>query len=244
MKKNIYFMLVIMLSMVNKLVMCSTPLEHEKAREQIMILKGQIQKKEKEYNIALQQALSETEKSQLTTQYTHNRQSLFKQIRQQRDIINDRSTEQWLWNTAKIVGPIAVAGLIAYKFFATSPTEIKPLIETNTILPDTSTIIKPDVQDLLPLTKPLEIEPAAIQTDMQHRLPLTKEEIQKYRNASKAYGVTTVWLAINALFDPFFYPYVAATFLGSLYYGVKGLDFKFKPISLEQIKIVPEEFPY
>lgn len=238
--------------MVNQCVICTTQLEKDKARQQISILKELVQKKEKEYNSALQQTLSETEKKQLTRQYNQQRQHLFKQIRQQRDIINNHSTEQWLWNTVKIIGPLAVVGLIAYKLFATSPTEVKSLIDTETILSNTSNIIQPDMPPLpLPEAKSLiETETILPETStviepiIQPSLPLTKEEIQKYRKASKAYGATTVWFAINALFDPFFYPYVAATFLGSLYYGVKGLNLNLKPISLEQIRILPEELPY
>jgi len=57
-------------------------------------------------------------------------------------------------------------------------------------------------------------------------------------------GSTAAWFAINALVDPLFYPYAAATFLGSLYYGAKSLNLDLKPVSFEQIKIVPEELPY
>ena len=102
-KAGLYLIFVIMLSIVNESIICSTQLEKDKARQQVTALKELIQKKEKEYNTTLQQALSETEKKQLTTQYTHNRENLFKQIGQQRDIINDRSTGQLLWNTAKIM---------------------------------------------------------------------------------------------------------------------------------------------
>ncbi len=226
MKKNdIYFVLFTINIACNGFIVCATQLEKDRARQHIVALKEHIQKKEKEYNITMQQALSETEKKRLTVQYTQNRHNLFKQVRQQRDIINDNSMEKWLWDTAKIVGPIAVAGLIAYKIFAASPAEIQPpLIEPKISIPEASTAI--------------------VKHDAQPALPLTKEEIQKYRSASKAYGVTAAWFAVNALFDPFFYPYAAATLLGSMYYGVKGLDLTFKPISLEQIKIVPEELPY
>lgn len=127
---------------------------------------------------------------------------------------------QWLWNTAKVIGPLAMMGFVAYQLLK-SPSEI---IE-------------------LPKIKEVKVTPAQQQ-------PLTKEQYEKYKNAANIYGYTTVALSWAMLLSgsPLFVPIIAASYGGALYNSMKGLQLKLQPyvypISLEQIQIKPEEMPY
>jgi hypothetical protein len=116
--------------------------------------------------------------------------------------------QKWLWNSAKVVGAVAVVGVAVYSFFQTSPaTTLMPLPITGD-----------DVS--LPLLSS-HVEP-------KHVPNLTKEQYEKYKNASNAYGMAAGWFSLVALIDPFFVPYAAVTYLGSFYYGVKALQPKLK----------------
>jgi len=235
-KMKIYYLFIFVSGIIqSSCIISSSQQEKDKAQQQIVVLRDQIKNEENAYKTALQHTLNEAEKNKLIVQYTQKKQNLFKQIRQQRDILKDDSTQKWLWDTAKVIGPIAIAGLVAYKFFASSPTAVQIQLE-----PQKPLIKLQEPQTILQL----QPTPQSTQVTAQPSIPLTKEEVQKYRSASKAYGATAAWFAINALVDPLFYPYAAATFLGSLYYGAKSLNLDLKPVSFEQIKIVPEELPY
>ena len=142
----------------------------------------------------------------------------------QRKMINDYTTQQWLWNLTKVMGPVAVIGITAYQIFKAS------LLQTK----QPSGLVESQVYPVM-----FDVVPDIIQKKEQ---PLLKEDVSKYVNASKAYGAATVWFALNALFNPFFYPYAATTFLGSVYYGVKSIQQY--PVDLEKISIIPPDMPY
>lgn len=224
-KRGIYlFLMIVVACGYNGSVFGNTLLEKEKAQEKIEILMKQIQKEEEAYKSDMQRSLSQAEKELFIEQHTQRRRELLKQLRRQRDIINESSMVTLLWNTAKIVGPIALAALAAYKIFAISSAE--PVVPAEVFTTDTRPILPQILEEkiipTIPTMLPKKTQPVV--TVAQPSLPLIPEEIQKYRQASNAYGKIAVWFAVNALFDPFFYPYVAATFLGSVYYGVKGIQ--------------------
>ncbi len=127
------------------------------------------------------------------------------QIDEQRknNIARKGVAQKWLWNSAKVVGAVALVGLAVYSFFQTSPAT------TPMLLPVTG-----DVS--LPLLSP-HVEPKSVPN-------LTKEQYEKYKRASNAYGAAAIWFSLLAVIDyPFFVPYAAVTYLGSLYYGAKAL---------------------
>jgi hypothetical protein len=150
------------------------------------------------------------------------RNALNEKSTQQRNVIKERQKQQWLWNTAKIVGPLGLMAFTAYQLFKSSPI----VVEQSMTVP-----LAPTQQETFTPVK-------------QYYQPLIKEDILKYKQASKAYGAAAVWFSITALFDPFFYPYAAVNFMGSLYYGVKSLQLPLKPVVLEDIIIFPPDMPY
>jgi hypothetical protein len=118
-----------------------------------------------------------------------------------------------------------------YQWFRSSPTITESLIESSV----------PMQQEIPIQHKQLELELLSVE---QHNQPLIKADVSKYKQASKAYGAATVYFSLVALFDPFFYPYAAVNFMGSLYYGIKSLQLPLKPVVLKDISIIPDELPY
>jgi hypothetical protein len=151
------------------------------------------------------------------------RNALSEKIAQKRKTIQERPRQQLLWKVANIIGPLGLMTLALYQWLKPASTIIEYPIAERT-------------QNNLPLVEPLPMtqQETSHQTEQQYlelfvpvvqeNKPLIKEDVSKYTQASKAYGAAAVWFTLNALFDPFFYPYVAATYIGSLYYGVKELQ--------------------
>ncbi len=134
----------------------------------------------------------------------------------------DRRTkkQRWLWNSAKIVGPLGLLmALGAYQWYNSSAL---PIIQETSFQSQ-----QPEITSVEP-----------------KKQIATPEDVAKYFKASKAYGASAVYFSILSLFDPFFYPYVAATYMGSLYYGIKGVQPRLNPVALDQIIITPPDFPY
>jgi p-aminobenzoyl-glutamate transporter AbgT len=127
---------------------------------------------------------------------------------------------KWLWNTARVFGPLVVMGYVVYQSLKPSSKMIGSLSITE-----------------------VKITPAQQQS-------LTKEQYEKYKNAGNRFGYTTVLLSWAMLLSgtPLFIPFIAASYGGALYNGMKGLQLSIKPyvypISLEQIQIKPAEMPY
>ncbi len=155
---------------------------------------------------------------------------------QYRKSINERKKKQrWLWNAAKIVGPLGLMALGAYQWYKSSSINI----EQQTITPPPVPLITQEIS-----FQPQQPE-TALPTLMEPKKQLaTPEDVAKYFKASKAYGASAVYFSILALFDPFFYPYVAAMYMGSLYYGFKGVQPRLNPIVLDEIRIITDELPY
>ena len=125
--------------------------------------------------------------------------------------LKKQRTQQWLWNTATVLGPLGLMSYAAYQLLKPSSAMIE-----------------------LPRAK----EVKAI------------EQYEKYKNAANRFGYTTVFLSWAMLLSgtPLFVPFIAASYGGALYNGMKGLQLKLQPymypISLEQIQINPTEMPY
>jgi hypothetical protein len=148
-----------------------------------------------------------------------------------RELNRRKKKQQWLWNTAKIMGPLGL-GLIAlgaYQWYKSSPINAEQQI-----------ITPPPV----PSNTPVPLNTQEISFVEPKKQIATPEDVAKYFKASKAYGASAVYFTILALFDPFFYPYVAATYMGSLYYGIKGVQPRLYPVSLKEITITPPDLPY
>jgi hypothetical protein len=164
----------------------------------------------------------------------NNDRELDQRITQNRKTINERQNKQrWLWNAAKIVGPLGLMALGAYQWYKSSPINIEQ-----------QTITLPPVP-LITQEAPSITQEIPLLTSVEPKKQLaTPEDVAKYFKASKAYGASAVYFSILALFDPFFYPYVAATYMGSLYYGLKGVQPRLYPVSLQEIIITPPDLPY
>ena len=91
-------------------------------------------------------------------------------------------------------------------------------------------------------SSPINVEKSKM--SFQRQQPERELDVTKYFKASKAYGASAVYFSILSLFDPFFYPYVAATYMGSLYYGIKGVRPRLNSVALDEIIITPLDFPY
>jgi hypothetical protein len=91
-------------------------------------------------------ALDEAEKVQSKDTYIKSMAALDQQIEQQEGIISGRGsvTNKWLWDAAKVIGVVAVAGLAAYNFLTTPSSTtlsvnvpVKPEVVSDQLL-DTS----------------------------------------------------------------------------------------------------------
>jgi hypothetical protein len=173
------------------------------------------------------------------------KEELYEKIAQQRKIIKDRQKQQWLWNMAKIVGPLGLMAFTAYQLFKPAsniiieqPTQSVidvPSFTTNLLEP--SQLIQQDFQ--------VAEQKLFTPVEQQKKQPLTKEEVLKYKQASHAYGAGAAYFSIASfLFGKFYYPYAAANFMVSLYYGIKSLQLPLKPVVLKDITIIPDELPY
>lgn len=149
------------------------------------------------------------------------RNALNERIAQKRKTIQERPKQQWLWNTARIVGPLGLMALGAYQWLNRAPTVEQSIQEFKQNNPPFVELL-PIIQEETSQHIVQQAEESFVPVIQEHQ-PLIRADVSKYRQASKAYGAAAVWFTLNALFDPFFYPYVAATYIGSLYYGVKGL---------------------
>jgi hypothetical protein len=239
-------------------IFCVTSVEKDRARQQISILKSQIKAEEDAYKLAVQLNAEEIEKDQLTVQYKQARKKLFQQIAQQKELVGDNVgiTQNWLWNAAKVVGTVALMGFAVYSFFQASPAKItnpptfidldvnkstEVVNESFEKVSEVNNNFQPTREDLRGFIASQDVN------QFQNVTPkMSLERYEKYKNASNAYGTATVWFSLAAFINPVFVPYAMATYVGSLYYGAKALqpNVNLNPISLEHIKIIPEELPY
>lgn len=228
-----------MVILCNPFVYGSTLFEKEQAREKILMLKERIKAVENAYKVAMQKSLDEIERNELTTAYYQNRIELFQHIAQQREIINEPSRQQWLWDMAKIIGPIAMLSFAAYQFFKSPPIADQSLALNQ----------QPEAPEVfLSTQEPLIQGMLSEQTVMPPtQQPLTKEEYEKYKKAARKFGNTTLFL-VGTLFltgNPALYPFIAASYVGTWYSAMKALKLpQLHPVALEEITIIPPELPY
>jgi hypothetical protein len=249
MKKRCFsFWFVSVLLFSSAIVVCA---EKDRPLAKIEDLQKQMQIKREAYQLALRNTVSEAEKNRLTDTYIKSMAQLDQQIEQHEQIMSGRTsiTNKWLWNAAAAVGVVALAGLAAYNFLTTAPiiplTNSQPPstgdIGTSTLgmfsAVDNSVTIDKELVSSLLSQKPKQLQ-------LSSRSHLTKEQYEKYKNASNAYGAVTVWFSIVAfiLKDTFFVPYAVVTGLGSMYYGAKMLDLK--PVDWRNLSIPTQEMPY
>jgi len=174
-----------------------------------------------------------------------------------KEIIKERHKQQWLWDMAKVVGPLGLMRFTAYQLFKPS-TIIEQRTQSVIDVPNSSNFL---AQNGVPVGTPLQESLAFTQQETvfqpqqpeikllapmeQQKQSLTKEEILKYKQASHAYGVGAAYFSfVSFWFGKFFYPYAAANFMVSLYYGIKSLQLPLKPVVLKDINIIPDELPY
>jgi len=219
---NILFFLITLVPAY--IVSNNNPFEKEFIEQQIIALKERIKAEEKAYQKAMQDNISDLQKSILTLEYQQKRRVLFKQIQQQRDILNKSSREQLLWNTAKVVGPIALIGLMIYAFFTGSPVKVEepllsqqvPIVEAP-VIETTPSLIVPVVHN-----EPETVLSPSLQSS------LTTDYYEQYRKKSNMYGNLTATLSLVAVLsgNVVLLPVIASTYLGSWYYAIQALKNK------------------
>jgi len=183
-------------------------------------------------------------------EYESAKAELRETMAQQRTMIKERQKkQQWLWDMAKIVGPLGLMAFTAYQLLKPASSYTNLLVQNEAMagIPLQKSLVpmQQEIPSQLIQPVPQVVEQKLFTPVEQQKQPLTKEEVLKYKQASHAYGVGAAYFSITSfLFGKFFYPYAAANLMVSLYYGIKSLQLPLKPVVLKDITVLPPDMPY